>query len=207
MPPVVHSTGHLFADSRLATAHTSLVALTQGSNRVLREFTSTLFSYARLVVLPGSFLISGLPAKILYAYFLRHIHLSATCPTHLILLLLIWSLNNIRWGICCRYLFIYGPSHIQTFTAMKASSFVGNTAVQIINFLRFLGINPGQLFQTNTIASSNDEQQNTSVNKKVSLVLKSATQYYSLPRHDQSLVTTPRKSNNNKFTHAFRIFD
>jgi hypothetical protein len=85
---------------------------------------------------------------------------------------------------------------------MKASNFVGNTAIQIICFLSFLGINPGHFFQTNTIPSSNDEPQNTSVNKKVSLLLKRATQYYSLLRHDQSLATTPRKSNNNKYTHA-----
>jgi hypothetical protein len=84
-----HNTAHLFADSRLATVHTSLVALTQDTIRILRGFTATLFSYASLVVLPVSFLFSGFPAKILYAYFLRHIHLSATCPTHLILLRLI----------------------------------------------------------------------------------------------------------------------
>jgi hypothetical protein len=90
----------------------------------------------------------------------------------------------------------------QTFTAIKASNFVGNTVIQIIYFLSFLGINSGHFFQTNTIASSNDEPQNTSVNKKVSLLLKRATQYYSLLRYDQYIATTLRKSNNNKITHA-----
>lgn len=40
---------------------------------------------------------------------------------------------------------------------MKASSFVNNIVIQIISFLSSLGINPVHFFQTNSIASSNNE--------------------------------------------------
>jgi hypothetical protein len=41
LPPVVHSTGHLFANSQLSTVDTSLVALTQVLMTVLHHITHT----------------------------------------------------------------------------------------------------------------------------------------------------------------------